>query len=58
MAPYLLRTLAVDVAIHLTLNRRIRIKTLFWLPWQHKTEDTGWQHGQNPVFAMVFGIAS
>ena len=41
-----------------TLNRRIHIKTLFRPPWQHKTEDTGWQHGQNPVFAMVFGIAS
>jgi hypothetical protein len=44
--------------IYLTLNRRIHIKTLYRLPWQHKTEDTGWQHGQNPVFAMVFGITS
>jgi hypothetical protein len=41
-----------------TLNRRIRRKTLFRIPWQPKTEDAGWQHGQNPVLAMVFGIAS
>jgi len=44
--------------ISLTLNGRIHIKTLFRLPQQHKTEDAGWQHGYNPVFAMVFGIAS
>jgi hypothetical protein len=41
-----------------TLNGRIRRKTLFRIPWQHKTEDAGWQHGQNPVLAMVLGIAS
>jgi hypothetical protein len=41
-----------------TLNGRIRRKTLFRIPWQHKTEDAGLQQGQNPVVAMVFGIAS
>jgi hypothetical protein len=28
-----------------TLNGRVRIKTLFRLLWQHKTEAAGWQEG-------------
>jgi len=41
-----------------TVFRRTRIKTLFRLPWQHKTEGDRWQQCQNPVGAMAFGIAS
>lgn len=41
-----------------TLNGRVRIQTLFWLPWQQKTEDAGWQQGWNPIVAKAFGIAS
>jgi hypothetical protein len=44
--------------VPLTLNGRILRKTFFRIPWQHKTEDVGLQQGQNPVLAMVFGIAS
>jgi len=47
-----------SVAVHLTLNGRIRINTLFRLSWQHKTEDVSWRYGQNPVLAMVFAMAS
>ena len=36
------------------VNRRIRLKTLFELFWQHEAVRARWQHGKNPDSVWVF----
>jgi hypothetical protein len=36
------------------VTRRIRLKTLFELFWQHEDGRVSWQHGKNPDSVWVF----